>query len=204
MPVKTSLSRAGAVIVGALMLFATSAVNAVPIVFQGDLTNGAVQNGAMPNGTLSSPHLWHFWTFSAATGDNITITALRDPTGSANDPVMSLWFGTETDTLAYSSLTMNSTNTMFITSADDEIPDPGPFGDPQINYVAANTGVYSVALSEHLGPNTICFDGVDQLLCEYTIQVTGLTASSILEPGSLAILGLGLVGLGFARRRKST
>lgn len=188
--------RLAGILAGLLLAGAATTANAVPIMFEGDLTDGAVHNGAVVQTSgIGAPDVWDFWTFSANAGDNITVTALRLEAGL--DTGFSIWFGTEDDTTDYTSISGNGASSTFIAFADDDLPNPGPFGDPQHAFVAANTGIYTVAVVSVLSDTC----GTDQL-CDYTIQVIGSTAT-IPEPGTLALFGLGLAGLGFARRKRA-
>jgi len=49
---------------------------------------------------------------------------------------------------------------------------------------------------------SICNNPADPTLCSFTSNVSGNMSANIPEPGSLALLGLGLAGLGFVGRRK--
>ena len=96
--IKSYTARLGAFITAAILLGTVSTAQAVPVVSNGDLTNGVLQSGAMAVDSLLFPAIWDFWTFNANAGDNITVTGRRIPTGSNNDPVIGVWFGIEADT----------------------------------------------------------------------------------------------------------
>jgi hypothetical protein len=178
---------------------------AVPIVFLGDLTDGVLQTGANSPSSFGTPANWDFYTFSANSGDNIGVVGRRLPFGSNNDPTTTICFGTETDTSAFTNANSCGPNTTFIARYDDQIPDPGIFGDPSGNFIAPSTGVYTLAMIG-LGSTDSCQDGAGSL-CEYSVQVRGSTApppnrQSVPEPGGLVLFGLGLLGIVVAQRRK--
>lgn len=123
-----------------------------------------------------------WWFFTATAGERITITGRR--LEAALDPAFDLYFGFgDTDLLE------------FVGFADDELPPfiaPGPFGDPQLTFTAAQTGTYSIHLwsfaSDDPGP-----DG----FYDYLIA---LTPAPVPEPAMFGLFGAGLAGLGLAGR----
>ena len=56
------------------------------------------------------------------------------------------------------------------------------------------------SIGDYFGYMTISFDGTDTFLREYSYEDSGRSIQ-VPEPSIIALLGLGLIGLGFARRK---
>lgn len=187
---------------GMLAVVALSGAADAQVATLGDLTSGAPGVGTIttPGNTIAigTASAWGFWTFSANAGDAINIEV--DRTTGPLDPASSVVFG-NANGLAFAALTGTSIFdwsgpglSANIASGDDNDPPaiPGPFGDPNYGFVAADTGVYTVAVGS-FASGTMPAGGYG-----YSIIVTG---STVPAPGALALLGL--AGMVSSRRRRA-
>lgn len=170
-------------------LAVAGSANAAPITYLGTLSPGTpvVEVNTQGSGNQSNPVGADYWGFYADAGDAITITGDR----LAIHYDMSLWvlFGQFADTNDFGAF-FDGGDSTFVTFADDEIPDPGPFGDPQAIFVAPFSGFYTIAVTNFLSsagpPNP------------YSLVATGV---NVPEPITLSLLGLGLAAAAARRRR---
>jgi len=186
-------------LVGACGLAA--AAGAQPILPVADLTSGATVGSSIfaqgVNGGAQRA-FWDFWTFSANAGDVIGIHVRRIDQGL--DPMASVVFGNVTGLDRTTEITddggaFNWTGpglSPVIASGDDDIDQPGPFGDPDFGFVAPATGVYSFIVAGFLSTEPFPENGY-----AYTARVTG---STVPNPGAAAMLGL--AGVVATRRRR--
>jgi hypothetical protein len=176
-------------VLGAMLATATAA-EAVPIVYLGQLNPGVPVAGVntQVQSSESDPVGADYWSFHATAGSAVTLIGER----SALHYDMSMWVfqGLFADTNDFGA-SFDLGDAPFADFGDDENPDPGPFGDPQIVFNAPVTGFYTVAVTNFLSsqgpPNP------------YTLEARGVSAP---EPGLLALLGMGVAGLVRARRRQ--
>ena len=111
-----------------------------PFVYAGQLCPGEVASGGTAIGTqLTFPVGGEFWYFEAEAGDAITFEVNR--TNCNADPILHLWFGTDTDTALY------------FGSADDDVPPActpdceEAYGDPYVpGFVLPFTGTYTIGI----------------------------------------------------------
>lgn len=158
-----------------------------------DLTDGAPRTGNFVSGVdnFNAPETWRVHTFSANAGDNINIRVSR-LTGFV-DPVATAHFGDLTGadvTSDYDMFDLSDYGVFFVASGDDNVDDPfgGPFGDPNFNFTASDTGTYTVI--------THMFGDYPENP-PYEIQVRG---STVPAPGAVTLAGAG--GLLALRRRR--
>lgn len=170
------------------------------------LTSGVTASGDLPAGDYYDALNADFYMFWATAGDPISLNVSR--VDEAFDPAMWVYRGQYFDT-SDSAMTAGTDYFQtwvsgFIAFADDEISNPGPYGDPYKAFSAPATGWYTVAVTEYFSdpiPSGSTYD--------YNITMRGATGSpprdtgTVPEPTLLALLTCGACGVFVSRRRKS-
>ena len=129
-----------------------------------------------------------FWQFTAVAGNVLNISATR--LVEALDPAFTLYFGTST--ASDSAFVHNASfgGLTFLAIANDEIANPGPFGDPLLSlFRVPFTGSYTLAVggdgSENFGPYG------------YSLRLQAVPV-----PATLLLALTGLLCLGYRRRSR--
>jgi hypothetical protein len=177
-------------VTGSLML-ASAFAQAAPITYT-TLSNGVPAVGTVSSTAVETdPDAATYFRFFANMNDSVTITGTR----LEFDFDMAFWVyeGLFDDTDDFGVFFSTGPGSGFIAFGDDQIPHPGPFGDPRVTFTAAVTGFYTIAVVNFASGTN---DGDDDL---FSFQVV---AQGIPEPTAVALFGLGALGLGLVRRRR--
>lgn len=146
---------------------------------------------SQPNGQYSNPAGAVYNSFYATAGSSVTVTGRR-----LSGPYdMSFWVleGLYSDTDVFGG---NLGSLGHIDVGDDELSPnvPGPYGDPQVTFVAPTTGAYTVAVTNYARNGTPPYD--------FTLEATGISEAAIPEPATAVLAGIGLLCLALVRRRR--
>lgn len=155
---------------------------------------GTLYDGLTVFGQIYPDNSDGFWRFLGNAGDIITLTVNR--LEATFDPALDVYFGTGSHTNALPHLLRADDNIL-------ELPGyEGPWEDPQVsNYSLLQSGYYTVHVWSYLSG-----DAGEDGVYDYQITLIGSghrdDRTDIPIPAGMAILGVGLLGLGIARRRK--
>ena len=166
---------------------------AASISYEGELLSGSTVTGSVSGGGWYNEIASEtdFWNFYGISGDVVDILGLRLDTDL--DPAFTLYSGVTTADETEFNPWGDFGGMTYLTYADDEISNTGPYGDPFLDdYVLPNTGLYTVAIGGYYS------DGVGPY--DYELTITG--NSPIPEPATMLLLGSGLIGLAGLGRKK--
>ncbi len=186
----------------AILTLATTArpAQALPITYAGALTDSVPSLGTSTQDDAGlffsytdDPEGADYWSLSVLAGARVTVSGRR----LAEHFDMVLWVfrnpdqsgdGRYEDTSEFGGFLTPATPG-FVGFFDDNIDVPGPFGDPQGQFIAPATGVYTFIVTSGLSD----VGSPDP----YSLQV-----STMPEPGTLVLLGTGLTLVARASRRR--
>ncbi|MEQ8846604.1 hypothetical protein [Botrimarina sp.] len=197
---KRNLQRLFSAGAAALAVLVGPIAHAAPIIYENPIlipdTTGAdavVGTGLVtPRGVLD-PTAWDFWLLVGNAGDRVEVSV--DRIDSALDPIFSIWDAVEFDTNAFTDIFSNSANATLLATGDDEVPNPGPFGDPLATVTFTAPALYIIAVAD-VGDASNANPPTPEL--RYQINVRSVP---IPEPVGAALAALAVGGLAIVRRR---
>ena len=161
------------------VLSAANSSSAVTINYT-DLTVNTPIEGVVASGdNTDNPNGWDYYRFSGSAGQRLNLTLTARRINQALDPAFGVWEGTASDTSEFVDIFSDGNTLSQIVFADDEIPNPGPFGDPTARLRIENDGFYTVGVTSFLSDPTS-----EPLAYRVPEPMTVL--------GSLAALGMGV------------
>lgn len=161
------------------------------ILYEGSLDDGAVHGGSLvsESGWSESNGSWvDFWSFDGSAGESITLFAGSDTT----DVAFSLYTGTPD----------GFSQPFYFNNAGDWdlfalVTSSSSVGNETLmDFVLPETGTFTLALGGEVAPYLSTGSGP----WTYDVQLT--RAADVSAPGTVALLSLGLLGLGVMRARQ--
>lgn len=167
-PRKSRRLIAAAVAAGALAV-GVGAAFAAPVAYLTVLEDGVSVAGNVPNGSIGNSAVWDYYCFWGSAG--VPVALAGDRVDSGHDPAMTVFRGVTNETAGLFSGSSTQAGMTFVDFGDDEDPDPGPFGDPRVNFTPSSNGRYTAAMFDFIS------DG-SQASWDNTIVGTGLAQST--------------------------
>lgn len=169
-------------------------LSAVPITYTETLYDGIPVIGTIsqPNSEPSNPIGAVYYSFLANAGAVVTVTGAR--LSGPYDMAFWVFAGLFSDTSAFGA-GFDVSHPSFIGFGDDDLPPniPGPFGDPQVTFIAPSPGFYTVAVTNFASNGAPPYD--------FRLTATGISEAAIPEPGTWTLTALGVFALYLRRRR---
>lgn len=124
----------------------------VPEISEGNLVAGGSAIGSVAQAGFynsANPDHSDFWYVNLEAGTVVTIRV--DRIEAALDPALFVFQGAIDDPLDYFGTSIDfGSEDGYIGFADDQIPHPGPFGDPLFTFTVPETGLYTLIVTNYL------------------------------------------------------
>lgn len=157
---------AGLVAAGALAV-GVGAAFAAPVSYTGLLEGSGSVAGSVPEASIGNPAVWDYYCFWGNSGDAVTLFGERTDEGA--DMAMTLFHGVTNKSDDLTATSSGQAGLTWVAFRDDEVPNPGPFGDPLYDEALPSNGRYTLGVYEFLG---------DTATPDYNLQHTGLGQST--------------------------